>query len=139
MPTKSYFKPTFVLLGCTVLWELLALRTLPSLLYPWIVATINLFGFIYAFHDLAGGGVYALHLDLDLLFCYIRDNAGAALLFAAPRVGRFFSFSRLPRSKGLCDKVLRMVTYGGVVSFFTTFSPHCATWSNTSCVVRRDF
>ena len=57
----------------------------------WIVATIYLFGFIYAFHDLAGGGVCTLHLDLVLLFCYIRDNAGAAQLFAAPRVGRFFS------------------------------------------------
>ena len=62
------------------------------LFYPWIVATIHLFGFIHAFHDLAGGGVYAFRLDLVLLFCYNRDNAGAAQLFAAPRVGRFFSF-----------------------------------------------
>ena len=58
------------------------------------------FGFIHAFHDLAGGGVYAFRLDLVLLFCYNRDNAGTAMLFAVPRVGRFFSFSRLPRSKG---------------------------------------
>ncbi len=92
MPTKIYLKPTFVLLGFTVLWELHALCTLLRYSTPWIITTMHLSGFIYAFHDLAGGGVMCLHLDLVLLFCYIRDNAGAALLFAAPRVGRFFSF-----------------------------------------------
>lgn len=68
--------------------------------------------------------MYVLHLDLDLLFCYNRDNAGAAWLFVVPWVGRFFSYSRSPRSKGLCDEVLRMVTYGGVVLFLQRLAPH---------------
>ena len=139
MPTTNYdSKPTFVLLGFTVLWELHALHFV--LRYSTLGLLLRLFIWFYSsISRFSRRRCYAFRLDLVLLFCYNRDNAGAAQLFVAPWVGRFFSFSRLPRSKGLCDKVLRMVTYGGVVSFFTTFSPHCATWSNTSCVVRRDF
>ncbi len=92
MPTKFYFKTYF---RCPWVYRLVGAFSsshFTSLLYPWIVATIYSFGFIYAFHDLAGGGVYAFRLEFVLLFCYNRDNAGAAHLFAAPRVGRFFSF-----------------------------------------------
>lgn len=67
---KFYLKPTFVLLGFTVLWELklfaLYFDTLPlDCCYDY------LFGFIHAFHDLAGGGVYAFRLDLVYCFATI--------------------------------------------------------------------